>query len=180
MNMGGAERRRDTEPEAGSRFWAVSTETDAGPELTNRKIMTWAIVRRLTNWATQMPPQLFLDFWAMSSDIPLVILVVNCVFCLCENAGRKRVSTTKGMKELGGMTEIFYSLIVVGLQNCFVKTHQTVHLKGRILLYINYTSMPDIRKKKKISLFSFRVSTDRKQNKIDIFIQRKIICAKIH
>lgn len=88
----------------------------------------------------------------MSSDIPLVILVVNCVFCLSENAGRKRVSTTKGMKEFGGMTEIFYSLIVVGLQNCFVKTHQTVHVKERILPYINYTSMPDIRKKKNQSL----------------------------
>lgn len=42
----------------------------------------------------------------------------------------------------------------------------------------SYTSVPDT--KKKINLFSFRVSTDRKQNKIHIFIQTKRIFAKIH
>ena len=40
MSRGGAEREGDTEPEAGSRLRAVSTEPDAGLELTNFKIMT--------------------------------------------------------------------------------------------------------------------------------------------
>ena len=41
MNGGGAERERgDTESEAGSRLRAVSTEPDAGLELTDREIMT--------------------------------------------------------------------------------------------------------------------------------------------
>ena len=37
---GGAEREEDTESEAGSRLQAVSTEPDAGLELTNREIVT--------------------------------------------------------------------------------------------------------------------------------------------
>ena len=40
MSRGGAEREGDAESEAGSRLRAVSTEPDAGPELTNREIMT--------------------------------------------------------------------------------------------------------------------------------------------
>ena len=55
MNRGGAEREGDTESEMGSRLWAVSTEPHAGLELTDREIMTWAEVRRLTVWATQVP-----------------------------------------------------------------------------------------------------------------------------
>ena len=55
MSRGGAEREGDTECEAGSRLWAVSTEPDAGLELTNYEIMTWAEVGRLTDWATQAP-----------------------------------------------------------------------------------------------------------------------------
>ena len=55
VNRGGAEREGDTESEAGSRFRAVSTEPDAGLQLTNREIMPWVEVRRLTNWATQVP-----------------------------------------------------------------------------------------------------------------------------
>ena len=39
-SMGGAEREGDTETEAGSRVWAVSTEPDTGLELTNYEIMT--------------------------------------------------------------------------------------------------------------------------------------------
>ena len=39
-SMGGAEIGGDTESEAGSRLPAVSTESDAGLELTNRDIMT--------------------------------------------------------------------------------------------------------------------------------------------
>ena len=54
---GGAEREWDTEPEAGSRLWAVSTEPDMGLEPTNCEIMTGAEVRRSssTDWATQAP-----------------------------------------------------------------------------------------------------------------------------
>ena len=55
MKGGGAEREGDTESEAGSRLWAVSTEPDAGLELTDHEIVTWAEVRRLTDWATQAP-----------------------------------------------------------------------------------------------------------------------------
>ena len=40
MSMGGAERGGNTESEAGSRLWAVSTELGAGLEPTNREIMT--------------------------------------------------------------------------------------------------------------------------------------------
>ena len=55
MSQGGAEREGGTESEAGSRLWAVSTEPDAGLQPTNREIVTWAKVRRLTYWATQVP-----------------------------------------------------------------------------------------------------------------------------
>ena len=53
MNGGGAEREGDTESEAGSRLWAISPEPDAGLELTDREIVTWAEVGCLTDWATQ-------------------------------------------------------------------------------------------------------------------------------
>ena len=55
MSRGGSERGEDTESEAGSRLWAVSTELDVGLELTNCEIMTWAEVIHLTNWAIQVP-----------------------------------------------------------------------------------------------------------------------------
>ena len=51
----------DIESETGSRLWAVSTEPDAGLELMDREIMTWAEVDRLTDWATQAP--LSLNLW---------------------------------------------------------------------------------------------------------------------
>ena len=40
MNGGGSEREGDTESETGSRLRAVSTELDAGLELTDGEIMT--------------------------------------------------------------------------------------------------------------------------------------------
>ena len=55
MNGGGSEREGDTEFETGSRLWAISKEPDVALELTNREIMTWAEVGRLTDWATQAP-----------------------------------------------------------------------------------------------------------------------------
>ena len=54
---GGGSEREDTESEAGSRLRAVSTEPDAGLEFTSHKIMIWAEVGRLTDWATQAPPE---------------------------------------------------------------------------------------------------------------------------
>ena len=57
MNRGGAEREGDTESEAGSRLWAVSTEPDPVLEPTDREIMTWAEAGRLTDGATQAPQQ---------------------------------------------------------------------------------------------------------------------------
>ena len=66
MNWGGADREGDTESETGSRLWAVSTEPDAGLELTDRKITTWAEVGRLTDWAIQAP-QNFLIFDSLDS-----------------------------------------------------------------------------------------------------------------
>ena len=49
------EREGDTESEAASRLWAVSTEPNAGLEPTSCEIMTWAEVGRPTNQATQEP-----------------------------------------------------------------------------------------------------------------------------
>ena len=48
---GGGQRFRESQ--TGSKLWAVSTEPDVGLELTNCKIMTWAEVGHLTDWATQ-------------------------------------------------------------------------------------------------------------------------------
>ena len=55
VSGGGAERERegDTESETGSRLWAVSTEPDAGLELTSREITTRAEVGRSADRATQ-------------------------------------------------------------------------------------------------------------------------------
>ena len=44
VSRGGAERRGDSESEAGSRLWTVSTEPDTGLKLTSHEIMTWAEV----------------------------------------------------------------------------------------------------------------------------------------
>ena len=49
MSRGGAEREGDTESEAGSRLRAVSTEPDAGLELTECEIMTRAEVGHPTD-----------------------------------------------------------------------------------------------------------------------------------
>ena len=55
------QRKRDTpESEAGSRLQAVSTEPNVELEPTQRRIMTWAEVGRLTNRATQAPLFLFI------------------------------------------------------------------------------------------------------------------------
>ena len=53
--MGEGQREGDTESETSSRLWAVSTEPDAELELTDREMVTWAEVGRLTDQATQVP-----------------------------------------------------------------------------------------------------------------------------
>ena len=60
MSGGGAERKGDTESEADSRLWAISIEPDAGLELANCKIMTWAEVGRLINLATEAPQEFYI------------------------------------------------------------------------------------------------------------------------
>ena len=47
---------------------AVSTEPDAGRELTNCEIMTLAKVGRSTNWATQAPQDFFLTLTLNDSE----------------------------------------------------------------------------------------------------------------
>ena len=60
---GGAERVGDTESKAGSSLWAVSTEPNAGLELTD--LRSWPELELdayLTYWATQAPPGAF-NIW---------------------------------------------------------------------------------------------------------------------
>ena len=49
MGEGQREREGDTESKAGSRLRAVSTEPDAGLELTDSEIVTWAEVGSSTD-----------------------------------------------------------------------------------------------------------------------------------
>ena len=71
---GETEREGDTESEAGSRIWAVSTEPDAGLKFVNHKIMTWAKVRCPTYWATQEPQDIEY-FHKVRQGIPIVSFV---------------------------------------------------------------------------------------------------------
>ena len=58
VSGGGPEREGDTESKAGSVLWAASCQPRAHHRARTHgppgKIMTWAEVRRLTNWATQV------------------------------------------------------------------------------------------------------------------------------
>ena len=56
---------------AGCRLWAVSPEPEAGLELTRCEIMTWAEVRRSTDWATQAPHHCY--FFKASCPWPIDI-----------------------------------------------------------------------------------------------------------
>ena len=51
---GEGQREGDTESEAGSTPWAVSTEPDSGLKPTNCEIMTWPKGGRLNDWVTQV------------------------------------------------------------------------------------------------------------------------------
>ena len=86
MSMGGEERGGDTESEAGSRLWAVSTEPDTGLEPTNCEIVTWAEVGRPTNWATQVPHFLNSKLLNKRSDSREAIgkfLLYYVILCMC-------------------------------------------------------------------------------------------------
>ena len=74
MNRRGPEREGDTESEAGSWLWAVSTESDAGLELTDGEIMTWGEVGRTTNWATQAPHDNEVFFYWICHQVVLSLL----------------------------------------------------------------------------------------------------------
>ena len=52
-------RERDTHTQNPKQAPGVSTEPDAGPELTNHEIVSRAEVGRLTDWATQALLSLF-------------------------------------------------------------------------------------------------------------------------
>ena len=85
MRGAGAERVGDTEPEAGSRLQAVSTEPDEGLKLMDHEIMTQAEVRRPTDLATQATPATYFKFLKENiyvgpiqcTDLPFMILVPN-------------------------------------------------------------------------------------------------------
>ena len=70
VSEGWAEWEGDTESEAGSRLWVVSTKPNTELEHTDHKIMTWAKVRYLTNWATLVLLKkgvlLWLNYWIIS------------------------------------------------------------------------------------------------------------------
>ena len=58
VRVGEGQREGETQnPKSvpGSELSAQSPEPDVGLELTDRKIMSWAEVSHLTNWATQAP-----------------------------------------------------------------------------------------------------------------------------
>ena len=104
MNRGGAEREGDTESEIGSRLWAVSTEPNAGLELTDREIMTWAEAGRLADGATQVPQCLPFSTAlryvkdtsnSTSSKLSSWILFTNPILFLCPLPGWMRSSSSK-------------------------------------------------------------------------------------
>ena len=53
--QGGGRERGRHRTQSSSRLCADSTEPNTGLKFTNREMMTWAKVGRLTDWATQMP-----------------------------------------------------------------------------------------------------------------------------
>ena len=83
MSRGGAERERHR-IWRGSRLWAVSAQPDAGLQLRNHEIMTWAEVGCLTDCATQAPlsfhfhlilPPGLLAGWSSELFFPFQLLV---------------------------------------------------------------------------------------------------------
>ena len=60
MSRGGAEREGDTESQAGSRVWIVSTEPNARLEPTIHEIMTWAEVGQLNRLSHPGSPEILI------------------------------------------------------------------------------------------------------------------------
>ena len=61
VSRGGAEREGDTDSEAGSRLWAVSTEPNMGARTHKLWDRDLSRIRRSTNWATPVPLFYFLE-----------------------------------------------------------------------------------------------------------------------
>ena len=79
VSRGGAEREGDTEFEAGSWLWAVSTELDVGLEPTSCEIMAWAEVGRFTDRATQAPP---LSFYLTEEHVVQILSSISMFNCI--------------------------------------------------------------------------------------------------
>ena len=90
VSGGGAESDGDTESQAGSRLWAVSTDWH-GALNSQQEIMTWVEVGSLTNWAIQVPrKQLISDYYCHRLELSILGLYINgilqcvCVFYVCQ------------------------------------------------------------------------------------------------
>ena len=79
-----------------SRLWAVGTEPNAGLAPTNCEIMTWAEVRRLTNWATQVPLKYFIFKWLKKGFFNVYFWEreIECECGRCSERGRHRIWST--------------------------------------------------------------------------------------
>ena len=83
---GKGQRERETESEEGSWPWAVSTEPDMGLKLMDREIMTWAEVICSTNWAIQVPQEIFLHIkWFFFIESITHISYLNDSRSYCNN-----------------------------------------------------------------------------------------------
>ena len=78
--VGEGRRVKETESEAGSRLWAVSTEPGTGLKLMSHEIMTWAEAGHLTNWAAQAP-----WYWMLleSNAITKILLCIILLLRTC-------------------------------------------------------------------------------------------------
>ena len=79
VSRGGAERgRHRIRSRLRAPSWAVGTEPGAGLEPTDCKIMAWAEVGCLTDWAPQVPPD-WPSFWCQKSHGPGFCVLLTCV-----------------------------------------------------------------------------------------------------
>ena len=76
MSRRGTERERMRIP---SRLHAVVTEPVSGLELIISEIMTWAEVGCLTDWATQVPWELFIWVYSLFRNIKQILLIYRVV-----------------------------------------------------------------------------------------------------
>ena len=129
----GREREGGTDSEAGSRLWAVSTESDVGLEPTNCEIMPWAEVGGLTDWTTQVSlMDLFLGFneevlpWEWDSVVSgiysqhLSIVSFTCMHSKLLLSFNSESSGTRGLS-LFLSTLLVASSFLSSSFSCFVK-----------------------------------------------------------